>query len=35
MKGEKYMQWKNNGYLNVTDAVEHKTGLSAEVLIDE
>lgn len=32
MKGEKYMQWKNNGYLNVTDAVEHKTGLSAEVL---
>lgn len=26
------MQWKNNGYKNVIDAVEHKTGMAAEIL---
>lgn len=29
------MQWKNNGYLNVMDAVEHKTGMAKDILSSE
>lgn len=32
MKGEFFMQWKNNGFTNVAEAVEYKSGQSASLL---